>query len=89
MVLAVMQYLYVDYSNSMVGHICNVAGNCIQGHIPKMLNVCIVFKVTLFIALSSYEAYLLTYFSYICTGNNLCMGHIFGIREAYLFLAHI
>ena len=48
--------LYVDSSRTAVGHVCNVAGILLQGHMPVMWNVCMsVFMVTLFIALSSYE----------------------------------
>ena len=31
--------LYVNYSRSVVGHMCNVAGICIQGNMPVMWNV--------------------------------------------------
>ena len=40
---------------------CNVADINVQGHMPIMLNVCIlVLMITLLIAVSSYEVFKLT-----------------------------
>ena len=52
----VMLDLYVDCSNSVVGHMCNVADIFVQGHVPVMWNVCMtVLHVTSFIAVSLCE----------------------------------
>ena len=48
--------LYVDYHSWALGHMCHVADIFVEGHLPKMLNICIsVFLVTLLVALNSYE----------------------------------
>ena len=44
-----------------MGHMCGVAGIFVQGHMPVIWNVCMPgVMVTLYIALSSYEIYILT-----------------------------
>ena len=75
-----MLYLYVEYSRHAVARIFG------QWHMPIMWNVCIlVFQVTLLIALSSCEVYILTQLSHIFTWTNL----ICGISGAYLFFTHV
>ena len=59
-ICTVMWGPYGDYSKSAVGYICNVAGIFVQGHLPVMWNTCKpVLLVTLLIAVSSYEVYIL------------------------------
>ena len=44
----------------------NLADIFVQGNVPVMLNVCIpVLLVSLFIAVSSYKVFMLTYLSHI------------------------
>ena len=54
--------LFVGYSRSVsVIHMCNFTDIFVQGHKPVMWNVYIpVLPVTLVIALSSYEVYIVT-----------------------------
>ena len=66
-VCTLMCGLHTNYS-SAVGHMCDVGGTFVQGHISIMWNVCIsVFLVRLLIAVSSYKAYVLTSLSHMCT----------------------
>ena len=45
---------------------CNVGGIFVQGHMPVMQSVCIlVLLVTLLMAVSSYEIYILTELSHV------------------------
>ena len=47
---------------------CNVISVFAHGHMPIMYNICmLVFMVTFLIAVSSYEAYILTQLPCICT----------------------
>ena len=83
--------LHVYHNNSAMGHICNVAGIFVQGHMPIMWTVCIpVFLVTILIAESSYDTYILIYLSHVCTSTDWHMWHlgnilVFGTYMAIMF----
>ena len=71
---------------------CDIQMQCgslfVQGHMAIMGNVCIpVLLVTLLIAVSSYEACILS--CLMCTWTNLHIFHIKDMSGAHSFLAHI
>ena len=84
---ATMWVLYVDYSRSVVGHMCYVAEVFVQGNMQVMWNVCVPVFQSHYWFQSSYK-YIHWHSCLICTWSNWHMWHIYDIWGAYL-LAHI